>query len=544
MKLGIPCPGYKIPVSRIFELQPNSAPPFESDLEKSRHNYFVNVGSRILATFQLESMHFWTSTAPQLGQSHAAVRHGLTALGALQAPMHNKGTTRMNGRPRYQISPLAITHMHKAMHIVRTAEASSFPVEVFLTCCMLFTAMQFWIEKTSSATTHALAAYRIIQESIGADRSSPSSSSVRPSPIPKEFAASFIPPLKGLIDQLCTFSDNYPPPKSRTPPNHYEDFDVEELHTISDKAGAIDALDRLIKSVLRATSETSTMDPRLEKKISLGFEYLRKKLSQLEDLGVLPAQGYDWMHLHLHLQTALLIFNTFGRHGEADFDAFHAEFTFILNLARSMIEFDAAKLSFQRDSLSPHLGVLPPLFLVATRCRDPAIRHEALDLLHGARVSERGWTSCIAHSIARFVVHQEERVLNRVSCPASDSASASTLQRRIRVSNIVLSTSSTDRATLVYEVFSPDTRPDRTVSCKSSIFYPSDPVVEIDGATCPLPRKVLRACGYSGVILFRPWLTCRCEADSEILFSPSVLEEQMSSLCEDSSPGLDSVASS
>lgn len=50
----------------------------------------------------------------------------------------------------------------------------------------------------------------------------------------------------------------------------------------------------------------------------------------------------------------------------------------------------------------------PPLFLIATRCRVTRLRREALRLLHTLERVERGWTSCIAHAIAEFVVNQEE----------------------------------------------------------------------------------------------------------------------------------------
>ncbi|KAJ9609403.1 hypothetical protein H2200_005730 [Cladophialophora chaetospira] len=425
LKLGMPCPGYKVPVARIFELEPSPNPVFETDLEWSRHQYFVNVGSKILATFQLNSLLFWSRLAPQLGQRHAAVRHSLTALGALQAPLHSVPPDRLQPRPRYEISALAISQMQKSMHIIRTADPTSVPVEVFLTCCMLFLAQQFWIEKTSSAPTHVLAANRIVQESLSRGGSQ----------LPKEFADIFIPSLNELINQLCTFSDGFPPPGSGLPVDHHLDFDVKQIGAVSDKTTAIDAIDRLLKCVIRATSGPR-IPQTLKRKIPLAFEALDHKLQELHAADILPRDGYDWTHLHLHLLVARVMFYTLDSSNEAGLDDFLADFSLIVADCKKLVEMDIHNPPLK--SLNTHLGVLPPLFFAATRCRQWGVRHEALQLLHDARVSERGWTSCIAFTIAKFVVDQEEDILNVLA----EDYEADQVIRRIRLHSIKLSNDS------------------------------------------------------------------------------------------------------
>ncbi|KAJ9497214.1 hypothetical protein H2202_007371 [Exophiala xenobiotica] len=60
--------------------------------------------------------------------------------------------------------------------------------------------------------------------------------------------------------------------------------------------------------------------------------------------------------------------------------------------------------------LDYHLGLIPPLFLTATKCRDPAIRMAALKHLGSLRVEENNWTSCTAYVIARKIIQTETKM--------------------------------------------------------------------------------------------------------------------------------------
>ncbi|KIW86909.1 uncharacterized protein Z519_12531 [Cladophialophora bantiana CBS 173.52] len=489
-KLGLPCPGYKIPVPRIFEFRPRSAPLFESELDKTRYEYFVEVGSKILATFQLNSMPFWTRLAPRLGLDHAAVRHGLIALGALQAPLHNITVAGLQVQARPEICELAMSHTHKAMHMIRTADPMTLPVEVSLTCCLLFLAMQFWIEKTSSAAMHIMAAYRILQEKFGND----ASLWAKNPDVPGDIATTFIPALNELINHACTFSDDFPPAGSGIPADYHLGYDVGQISSISDANGALDAIDRLLKCVLRATSRPG-ISQSLEKTIAEAFRCLDCKLQELHDIDALPRHGRDYIHLCLHLRVAKVMFFTIGRPDEAEFDAFHPHFSFIVGCCRRVIDLDTVVRPEKQSVLSPSLGILPPLFFVATRCREPRLRHEALDLLHEAGVSERGWTSCIAFAIARFVVNEEEVRLN--SLPVEDRT-ADRIHRRIRLRDVQVcgpartanitylvfqQSSSEDTGPLVTAISTSERGSKDIVRCKARIPYPSHPSVEIDGVT-------------------------------------------------------------
>ena len=518
-KLGVACPGYRYRTARVFEIQPRTGPLFECTLEKERHDFFVDVGSKVLATFQLNSIEFWTRLAPQLGQRHPAVRHGLTALGAVQAPLHSLSLVQLQPWPRSVVSQLAMLHLQKSMHIFRTADPATIPVEVSLACCLLFTAMQFWVEKTASLHTHILAAYRILQERIGPIPSQ----WIHSSAISKEFAASYIPSLNEMINQACTFSDGFPPSASGIPLDYHHGLDLDQIATISSKEGTVDVVDRLLKCILRTNTQIPASSS-LEQNISLAFEAIERKVRELQEGTVLRVGGYDWTHIRLHVQVAQVMFEGLHHNGEVEYDACKKGFISIVAYCQRLIHLDAADPPNTELVLSAHLGVLPPLFFVATKCRDPVIRHEALKLLHEASVSERGWTSCQAFCLASFVVEQE-RILNKLQLNAGTSDD---IRYRISLKDIDVS-GQPYTATITYEIYASNINGDsqhcsnRSLSkCssegigrwRSTIEYPFDPVVELDGAPCPMPGKVLRASGYSSILLFRPPSKCHCEREN------------------------------
>jgi hypothetical protein len=403
------------------------------------------------------------------------------------------------------------------MHIIGTADPATLPVEVSLACCMLFTALQFWLEKSSSLHTHILAAYRILQEKLGPELYRWTQSQA----IPREFAAVYIPALNELINQACTFSDNFPTATSGIPADYHLGFDLEQIPTISSKEGAVNAVDKLLKCILRMGNEGQA-SPTLEKKMMIALDSLKYKLIKLQHAGVL-CKEYDWTHLQLHLQVARIMFQGLGREDEVGFDSCTAEFVSIVAYCKRLVHLDAYDPPNVTGNLSAHLGLLSPLFFVATRCRASIIRREALKVLHEVGVSERGWTSCQAFALAKFVVKEEE-TLNKFP---RERGTAAQIRRRIRLHDIEVSGVS-HTATISYDIFSPSMDRDNQSSSspssnrdledvvrrRSAIPYPSHPVVEVDGGPCAIPGKVLRASGYSSILLLRPPLPCHCKFEN------------------------------
>ncbi|KAH0495309.1 hypothetical protein TgHK011_008871 [Trichoderma gracile] len=61
-----------------------------------------------------------------------------------------------------------------------------------------------------------------------------------------------------------------------------------------------------------------------------------------------------------------------------------------------------------KPSFSADLGIVPPLFVVATKCREPTVRREAIQLLRSSARREGMWDSELAANIAQWIMEIEE----------------------------------------------------------------------------------------------------------------------------------------
>lgn len=61
-----------------------------------------------------------------------------------------------------------------------------------------------------------------------------------------------------------------------------------------------------------------------------------------------------------------------------------------------------------KPSFSADLGIVPPLYVVATKCRDPRIRRQAVQLLRSSARREGMWDSELAANIGQWVMEIEE----------------------------------------------------------------------------------------------------------------------------------------
>ncbi|KAM3455823.1 hypothetical protein NHJ6243_008418 [Beauveria neobassiana] len=62
-----------------------------------------------------------------------------------------------------------------------------------------------------------------------------------------------------------------------------------------------------------------------------------------------------------------------------------------------------------KPSFSADLGIIPPLFVVATKCRDPWLRRQAIQLLKSSARREGMWDSELTSNIATWVMQLEEQ---------------------------------------------------------------------------------------------------------------------------------------
>ncbi|KAM3486026.1 hypothetical protein MY8738_000777, partial [Beauveria namnaoensis] len=129
---------------------------------------------------------------------------------------------------------------------------------------------------------------------------------------------------------------------------------------------------------------------------------------------------------------------------EVQFDSFMPHFQMIVNLGWEVVSADESRFAFAelhaqtpsqphyahgtkgafkagkygggggagrrlKPSFSADLGIVPPLFVVATKCRDPWLRRQAIQLLKSSARREGMWDSELTSNIATWVMQLEEQ---------------------------------------------------------------------------------------------------------------------------------------
>ncbi|RDW88439.1 hypothetical protein BP6252_00471 [Coleophoma cylindrospora] len=144
----------------------------------------------------------------------------------------------------------------------------------------------------------------------------------------------------------------------------------------------------------------------------------------------------------MQLMTAILFWTGFSL-SEMNFDAFTPEFRFVVELAKEIVVDEELSLAAKRcgsltkcrhhqpsyhqslpapfsdedafnhikPSFALDLGIVPPLFVVATKCRDRKLRREAIRLLVSSPRREGMWDSILSGRAALWIMEIEEEDL-------------------------------------------------------------------------------------------------------------------------------------
>lgn len=182
---------------------------------------------------------------------------------------------------------------------------------------------------------------------------------------------------------------------------------------------------------------------------------------------------------------------------EGIYDMFTVDFEQILYECEYLLDQESRASKPSKGPWNCTLGLLPPLFFVATRCRVASLRHRAIKALHSSRRREREWNSCIASMLARLVVQIEEK--ERSQCRGEGIP----VHCRIRLDSVVFDR---DLEQILVTYSNPMTHDFglRTLSWKAK------DSIDDDFENVSLSKKRLDCCGYSGILLIAPPIQCQC----------------------------------
>jgi hypothetical protein len=145
-----------------------------------------------------------------------------------------------------------------------------------------------------------------------------------------------------------------------------------------------------------------------------------------------PRAGVVAILLENQYTTGCILISATAFTQETVFHSFESEFSRVADLASRLISENNDTANNARTMCPTFdMGVLPHLYLVATRCRHPLIRRTALHLLQQGPAQEGIWSKTVLVAIAKRIMMLEEVACEQVNCSHDIAASA-----RISVLNV------------------------------------------------------------------------------------------------------------
>lgn len=498
LKSGRECAGYNHPPLRsspVRELTGSAEPWATTAQDEELLQQFIGEAVEQLAGFCFSLKKFCQCLAPQLGSSYPAVRYALLSVAARTRAASFRWDP---SRPRTD----AISYKSKALvyynnaiqHLTTSSDREKSP-EVYLVCGLLFAAIEFWPHRHMAPAVHILTAFQLVLRGTAM--------------LPESVKEGMYPFLIHMGRKTVAFSDdisnelasqirNFVWINIRPPSVPASFVSLKEawsfMDTLLNYIGAFSQDDPLFNASARSDATR------------FAAEMYRALLQTIELLPSDDAKGKtQYRALLMHHRALQIVLDASQAMDEAIYDLFTSDFAYILSECESLLhEAQQPDVNSKKAPWHTSLGVLAPLFLVATRCRIPALRHRAIKALHASRRREREWNSCIATMLARLVVRTEEKTR------AHQQAGTIPEPHRVRLEEVAF-----DREAEQMRVsFVNPATGDVGLSLLS---WRIRDRIDDEFECVRLSRQSLRLSGYAGIMLVTPPIACQCGDDEALV---------------------------
>ncbi|GAM87597.1 hypothetical protein ANO11243_056240 [Dothideomycetidae sp. 11243] len=375
--------------------------------------YFSQVAAPAIS--DLADGDFWTNLVPQISCSEPAIRNALLALGSTYTQMEAAASS---GQPTNKIvaSEHSIRHYNKAIAQLRQyLDSESAMVEAPLICCLIFICLESLFSGHDSLMHHLRSGIAILNS-------------------PRFRATGFSPAvgikrrLEQILRRVDAQSTLFGNPVSTRMIDLDQDFPLTVVGSppsdLVQAAATFNHLAALCLNFAKAFGEGTfadfypgfspyTVQTRLQ-------EQLLQWKTGLKDLDHDQLSSPSLMRLRIQYSAVFVYLCTCLELDEARYDAYMDEFATIVRLATVLSESTIGdrssqqKLKMNGDPTNPsalfslNAYTNPPLWLVATKCRDFKLRCAAIELLEKCPTREGLWNAKMHARIARRVVELEE----------------------------------------------------------------------------------------------------------------------------------------
>ncbi|KAH6678536.1 hypothetical protein B0J14DRAFT_325520 [Halenospora varia] len=127
------------------------------------------------------------------------------------------------------------------------------------------------------------------------------------------------------------------------------------------------------------------------------------------------------LHISLYQKLTTVMLANIAEDSEMVYDALLPEFRYMVRTCEILIVSEEQTRMPRNKRFSFDIGIIPPLQVVATKCRDPILRREAVDLLFSNPRQEGMWDSVLSARLGRWIIACEEDGLPAPCLPTRDS---------------------------------------------------------------------------------------------------------------------------
>ncbi|KAH7412958.1 hypothetical protein BKA64DRAFT_637638 [Cadophora sp. MPI-SDFR-AT-0126] len=374
---------------------------------------------------------FWDSLLLQASHSEPAILHAVIALGSLHE-LYGKGeSVRLAGAEMSSKRQFALQQSNKAIAHLTKPSTSSSPrsEEAILMSCLLFVCLETFQGNHNGALAHLESGLKILG-SMGF-----STSDVDAGVVSRRVGGMNHHTLMPLFCRLDVQASTYFPRRHLCSAVPFEGKDCPIESPVPKHFSSIteanNSLQSQIYAVVRYTQlirqyrESARLDPdrsvvsqlpknlliaqiehtkQLGRWLTIMNAFLKEPKVELAPQDLRCAVLLKMQQITINIMLASTIFND-----QMEYDDLTADFERVTVLAASLLKAPTSSQAAQRPYCSFDMTVIPSLYNVACRCRDPIVRRKAIALLSNSARREGIWDSDVSAAIAQRVMEIEER---------------------------------------------------------------------------------------------------------------------------------------
>lgn len=394
-------------------LPPIQAQPVLFADDPGLHFFRQNLAADLDGQFETK---FWSKLVLQLSHSEPSVRHALSAISALYQDVesslrHSAGYVKANPKAQKEWNGAV-----KSLSARIQAHPNSNLVP--LVCCLLFTSIEFLRGNLQSSFLHVRSGFNILATlRCNSDASPGLGSNLSHNDL--NVIEDQVVPIFSRLNVLFSLNGKWSPSvytytaRESSPQEDLSDS-RRRLYGISDSC---------IRFIGRASTKASSFQldvddlveqVQLQARLEAWHHQLGELLQRIKAAGISVKQGALNMLL-VHYKVVYIWIRVCTTAGEMATDAYYADFEELVNYAEQSTGPGAGMTTPQ--PLSFDMQILGPLYYTALKCRYPAIRRRAMEMLQWAPRREQLWNARYAFLTSKRVIELEERLLNGQGLP-------------------------------------------------------------------------------------------------------------------------------